>query len=201
MTVPGRNWTLFSCEFRPHLKGCSAELQLRAGLIPPAWVHGYLISLHVCSKYEVRPHTPAASSDVATNITAAPCTVSMHPPTVLPGYLLEASSFKLTLELASFPGSCVDGERRAWRTHLHMLSSPVISVWEFGKSVHYTKLLEICWLFPCGQWWRSDEGNMLFVYRNYPCVHSFQVMLWHVTDEIFHQLSWTNRCRQLQGSR
>ena len=39
-------------------------------------MHEYLISIHVCSKYEVHPHTPAASSDVAANTTAVPCTVS-----------------------------------------------------------------------------------------------------------------------------
>ena len=28
-----------------------------------------------------------------------------------------------------------------------------------------------------GWWWRSDEDNKLFAYRNYPCVHLFQLQL------------------------
>ena len=44
---------------------------------------------------------PAAYLDVTANTTAVPCAISVHTPAVLPACLLEASSFKPTLELAA----------------------------------------------------------------------------------------------------
>jgi len=49
----------------------------------------------------VGTHALAACSDVAANTTAVPCTVSVHTPTVLSGYVVSVTSFQLTLELAA----------------------------------------------------------------------------------------------------
>ena len=52
--------------------------------------------------HTVGTHAPAAFSDVATNTTTIPCTVDVHTPTVLSGYLSPASSFKFNLDLAAY---------------------------------------------------------------------------------------------------
>ena len=94
---------------------------------------------------------------------------------------------------ASFQGSRVWAEKKKPGTDcLHILSSPTISgfleIWKFPYNMLcYTNFHDASrllfhvknscqWPCFCG-WWRSDKGNKLFVYKNYPCVCPFQLML------------------------
>ena len=99
------------------------------------------------------------------------------------------STARLGSPLASFPGSCAWAEKKEPGTHcLRLLSSPRISgnLGNFRKTCPLHKPPRDMPTFHArempsthyalgGRWRRSDRGNKLFAYRNYPCVRAFQL--------------------------
>ena len=87
---------------------------------------------------------------------------------------------------------------------LHMVSSPRNSrnSGKFCKvcpfNLHETWQLFLAWKMSatdhalCGRWWRSDKGNKLFLYGNYPCIRLFQVNVMACDWPAF-LLKFTNR--------